>query len=59
LALDWGRGVEINFMPWLLYPWKRDLVYNAQEAGWAPGPVWTGAVNLTPHWNSIPGQSIP
>jgi hypothetical protein len=25
-----------------------DLVPIVQEAGWAPGPVWTGAENLDP-----------
>jgi hypothetical protein len=25
---------------------ERDPVSNDQEAGWAPGPVWTGAENL-------------
>ena len=28
-----------------------------QEAGWAPGPVWTGTENLAPQWNSISGPS--
>ena len=26
----------------------KDLVPIVQEAGWAPGPVWTGAENLPP-----------
>jgi hypothetical protein len=26
----------------------KDPVPIAQEAGWAPGPVWTGAENLVP-----------
>ena len=30
-----------------------------QEAGWAPGPVWTGVENLAPHRDSIPGPSSP
>jgi len=30
-----------------------------QEAGWAPGPVWTGAENLAPHRDSVPGPSSP
>jgi hypothetical protein len=30
-----------------LYP-KKDPVPILQEAGWVPGPVWTGAENLTP-----------
>jgi len=45
LALDGGG--KINFIPWLLNPWERDPVHIVQGAGWAPGPVWTGAVNLT------------
>ena len=31
----------------LFTPWK-DPVPIAQEAGWAPGLVWTGAENLAP-----------
>jgi hypothetical protein len=27
----------------------RDPVPTVQEAGWAPGPVWKGAENLSPH----------
>ena len=30
-----------------LYPGK-DRVRIVQEAGWTPGPVWTGAENLAP-----------
>ena len=30
-----------------IYPRKRPVPI-VQEAGWAPGPVWTGAENLTP-----------
>ena len=30
-----------------LYPGK-EPVPNVLEAGWAPGPVWTGAENLAP-----------
>jgi hypothetical protein len=26
----------------------KDQVPIVQEAGWAPGPVWTGVENLTP-----------
>ena len=39
-------------------PWK-DPVPIVQEAGWAPGPVWTRAENLAPHRDSIPGPSSP
>ena len=27
---------------------RKDPISIVQEAGWAPGPVWTGAENLTP-----------
>ena len=33
--------------PAALFPGK-DSVPIVQEAGWAPGPVWTGAENLAP-----------
>jgi hypothetical protein len=38
----------VNAMPWQLYPLppERDPVPIEQEVGWAPGPVWMGAVNL-------------
>jgi len=32
-------------MPQPLYPQERDSLTTVQEAGWAPGPVWTGAKN--------------
>jgi len=35
-------------MPRLLFTPGKDLVSIVQEAGWAPGPVWTGAENLAP-----------
>jgi hypothetical protein len=34
--------------PWRLYPREREPVPIVQEAGWAPGPVWTSAENLAP-----------
>ena len=42
-ALDGVRGQR--HIPTALYPGK-DPVPIVQEAGWAPGPVWTGAENL-------------
>jgi len=27
---------------------RKDPVPIVQEAGWAPGPIWTGAENLVP-----------
>ena len=44
-ALKMGVGVSIKPRP--LYPGKK-AVTIVQKAGWAPGPVWTGAENLAP-----------
>ena len=33
----------------------KDPVPILQEAGWAPGPVWTGGKSR-PHWVSIPDR---
>ena len=35
-------------MPRPLFSLRKDLVPIVQEAGWPPGPVWTGAENLAP-----------
>jgi len=45
------QGWTVNATPGPLYPppRKRDLVTTVQKAGWAPGPVWTGAENLALH----------
>ena len=43
-ALRWGSAAP---RPGLFTPGK-DPVLIAQDAGWAQGPVWTGAENLTP-----------
>jgi len=42
-----GRHAPAAFTP------GKDPVPIVQEAGWAPGPVWIGVGNLTPHWDSI------
>ena len=49
LLLDHGtKGVKgQRHAPTALYP-REDVVPIVQEAGWAPGPVWTGAENLAP-----------
>ena len=39
-----GWGVSVTAQP--LFTPRKDLVPIVQEAGWAPGPVWTGAENL-------------
>jgi len=57
--LDYGttRGWGVSVTPWPLFtPWK-DPVFIVQEAGWAPGPVWTGAENLAP--TGIPSPDCP
>jgi len=37
-----------NGTPRPLFTPGKDPVPIVQEAGWAPGPVWTGAENLVP-----------
>ena len=37
----------------------KDPVHILQEAGWAPGPVWTGAENLASSRDSIPRTVQP
>jgi hypothetical protein len=36
----------VNATSRTLYPQERDTVHAVQRAGWASGPVWTGAKNL-------------
>ena len=38
----------VSVTPRLLFTPGKDLVPIVQEAGWAPGPVWTGVENLAP-----------
>jgi len=52
-----GWGVSVTLRP--LFTPGKDPVPVVQEAGWAAGPVWTGAENLDPHRDSIPGPSSP
>jgi len=42
------RGWGVSVMPRPLFTPGKDTVPIVQEAGWAPGLVWTGAENLTP-----------
>jgi len=39
-------GVSVTPRP--LFTPGKDPVPIVQEAGWAPGPVWTGVINLAP-----------
>ena len=45
-ALEGGEGSASPPRP--LFTPGKDPVPIVQEAGWAPGPVWTGAENLAP-----------
>jgi len=42
------RGWGVSVTPRPLFTPGKDPVLIAQEAGWAPRPVWTGAENLAP-----------
>jgi len=46
-------------MPRPLFTPGKDPAPIVQEAEWAPGPVWTGAENLAPNRDSIPGPPSP
>jgi len=50
-----GWGVSVTPPP--LFTPGKDPVPIAQEAGWAPGPVWTGVENLAP--TGIPSPDRP
>ena len=38
----------MSVTPRPLFTPEKDTVPIVQEAGWTPGPVWTGAENLAP-----------
>ena len=42
------RGWVVSVTPRPLFTPGKDPVPTVQEAGWVPGPVWTGAENLAP-----------
>ena len=48
--LDHGtrRGWGVSVTPRPLFTPEKDPVPIVQRAGWAPGPVWTGAENFAP-----------
>jgi hypothetical protein len=48
----------VNATPRPLYPRERDPVSIVQEAGWAPGSVWTAAKNLAPTGIRSPDRQI-
>jgi hypothetical protein len=45
---DTRRGWRVSVTPRPLFTPEKDSVPIVQEAGWAPGPVWTGEENLAP-----------
>ena len=49
------RGLVVSSMPRPHFTSKKDPVPILQEAGWAPGPVWTGRKSR-PHRDSIPDR---
>ena len=53
----WGtrRGWVVSSTPRPHFTPGKDPVPILQEAGWAPGPVWTGRKSR-PHWDSIPDR---
>ena len=51
-----GRGWVVSIVPRPLFTSGKYPVPVVQEAGWAPGPVWTGAENLAP--TGIRSQTI-
>ena len=57
-ALEGGKGVSVTPRP--LFTPEKDPLPIVQEAGWAPGPIWTGAENLVPtgiRFPDRPGRS--
>ena len=50
------RGWSVSITPRPLFAPGKDPVPIVQEAGWAPGPVWTDAENLTPTGIRFPNR---
>jgi hypothetical protein len=55
---DTRRGEWSAARPSRTLPPGKDPVPIAQEAGWAPGPVWTGAENLAPTGIRSPDRPV-
>ena len=49
------RGWVVSSTPWPHFTSGINVVPILQEAGWAPGPVWTGGKSR-PHRDSIPDR---
>ena len=52
---DTRRGWVVSSTPWPQFTPGKDVVPILQEAGWAPGPVWTGGKSR-PNRDSIPDR---
>ena len=46
MALEGGEGVSVTPRP--IFTPGKDPVPIVEDAGWVPGPVWTGAENIAP-----------
>jgi len=55
-ALEGGEGSASS--PGRSLPPGKDPVSIVREAGWAPGPVWTGAKNLAPTGIRSPDRPV-
>ena len=53
------RGWGVSVTPWPLFTPGKNPVPIVQEAGWAPGPAWTGAENLAPTGIRYPDRPAP
>ena len=54
---DTRRGWVVSSTAWPHFTPGKDPVPILQEAGWAPGSVWTGGKSL-PHRDSIPDRPV-
>ena len=52
------RGWGVSVTPRPLFTPGKDPVPIVQKAGWARGPIWTGAENLAPTGIRSPGRSV-
>ena len=50
------RGWGVSVTPWPLFTPGKEPVPIVQDAGWAPGPVWTGAEILAPTGTRSPDR---
>ena len=55
---DTRSGWVVSSTPWSYFTPGKDPVLNAQEAGWAPGPVWTGGKSRPTGFRSSAVQPV-